>query len=82
MASPSGGLVFDDKNPFNVHFSEHVETARHGLDSTDVDMKPESPFSELVFAGADLVPMGHSINPITGKTSTSSVFFPTMKASI
>ncbi|XP_024390594.1 uncharacterized protein [Physcomitrium patens] len=46
--------------------AEHVETARHGLDSTDVDMKPESPFSELVFAGADLVPMGHSINPITG----------------
>lgn len=56
LGGTSAGPLVDDKNPFVVHFPEHVEAAV----SPNVEMKTESLHSEPV--------LGHGINLMTGET--------------
>ena len=70
---PRGGHAFDDENPFDVDFPEHVGPAGEAAVSSEDGSKSEAVDSEPAVSPAEfvheLVPAeGHMINPITGET--------------
>jgi len=69
----SGGHMFDYKNPFDVYFPDHVESAGEAPVSTEAETESKTHHVGPIVTAADfvheLVPAeGHMINPSTGET--------------